>query len=141
MKTTTVPAPAPKWVLLDAEGQNLGRLASKAAMILRGKHRVTFSPHQLCGDHIVIINAAKLHFPPKKLTRQKYVKHTGYLGHIRTRTLGQMMEDKPTRVLELAIKGMLSNTRLRPGMLKRLHVFADAEHTFAPQKPALLKFP
>ena len=138
MKTTTVKEPAMKWVLIDAEGQNLGRLAARVAMLLRGKHRAEFSPHMICGDHVVIINAAKLNFHPTKLRRKQYVRHSGYLGHLRTTSLESMMEKKPTEVIERAVKGMLPSNRLRPTMLKRLHVFADAEHTHTAQQPEAL---
>lgn len=135
MKTSTVKPEAPKWILLDADGQNLGRLATKAASFLRGKHRPSFSPHQLCGDHVVIINASKLKFHPVKLRRKTYSKHTGYIGHLRTTSLDKMMQDRPTEVIERAVKGMLPSNRLRVSMLKRLHVFAEAEHKYDAQKP------
>lgn len=135
MKTTTVPVTAPKWTIIDADGKNLGRLSAKAAMILRGKHKASFSPHQLCGDHVIIINASKLKFHPVKLQRKQYTTHSGYLGHIRTTSLEKMMEKDPTKVIETAIKGMLSNNRLRNEMLKRLHVFAGADHKHEAQMP------
>tara|TARA_B100002003_G_C13908719_1_gene442340 strand:- start:231 stop:659 length:429 start_codon:yes stop_codon:yes gene_type:complete len=138
MKTSTVPAPAPMWVLVDAEGQSLGRMAAKVAHVLRGKHRPTFSPHQLCGDHVVIINASKLSIPQKKLMQKMYRKHSGYIGHLRSKTMGKMMEESPEKVVQLAVKGMLPSNRLRPQILKRLHVFTDENHSYAAQKPASL---
>lgn len=133
-----MPAPAPTWVLVDAEGQSLGRMASKVAHVLRGKHRPTFSPHQLCGDHVVIINASKLSIPQKKLMQKMYRRHSGYIGHLRSKTMGKMMEESPEKVVQLAVKGMLPANRLRPQMLKRLHVFTDENHSYAAQKPASL---
>lgn len=138
MKTSVLPPPAPKWLLLDAEGQTIGKVAVKAAHILRGKHRTAFAPHQLGADHIVIINASKLKLPPKKGIRKTYYRHTGYPGNMKVTRLDAMMGKRPTYVLEHAVKGMLPPTRLRVQMLKRLHVFADAEHPYAPQKPETL---
>ncbi len=136
---TSSPKPAePKWILIDAEGQNLGRLAVKVAMILRGKNRASFSPHQLCGDQVVVINAAKLHFDSSKHRRKIYVKHTGYLGHIKTWSLQEMIDKKPTDMIEIAVKGMLPKNRLARQMLKRLHVFAGAEHSHEAQQPTVL---
>jgi large subunit ribosomal protein L13 len=126
------------WVLVDAEGQSLGRMAAKVAHVLRGKHRPTFSPHQLCGDHVVIINASKLSIPQKKLMQKMYRKHSGYIGHLRSKTMGKMMEESPEKVVQLAVKGMLPSNRLRPQILKRLHVFTDENHSYAAQKPASL---
>lgn len=133
---TTHPKPAePKWILIDAEGQNLGRLATKVATVLRGKHKASFSPHQLCGDHVVVINAAKLHFHPTKHRRKIYVKHTGYLGHLKTWSLQQMIDKKPTQMIEKAVKGMLPHNRLARQMMKRLHVYVDENHVHEAQKP------
>lgn len=140
MRTSTVPAPAPVWVLVDAEGKSLGRMAARIAHILRGKHRPCFSPHQLCGDHVVVINAGKLALPQKKLMQKVYRKHTGYIGHLRTKTLAKMMEESPERVVQLAVKGMLPANRLRPQMLKRLHVFVGEHHSHEAQKPTVLSF-
>ncbi|MFA6523071.1 MAG: 50S ribosomal protein L13 [Candidatus Peribacteraceae bacterium] len=138
MKTTTVPVSAPIWYVLDAEGQNIGRVAVRVANVLRGKHKPSFSPHQLCGDQVVIINAAKVTAHPKKLLTKRYVRHSGYLGHLKSRTLGQMLEEKPERVMEQAIYGMLPRSRIRLALMKRVHIFADAEHPHAPQKPVSL---
>ncbi|MFH0769878.1 MAG: 50S ribosomal protein L13 [Candidatus Peregrinibacteria bacterium] len=138
MRTSTIPPKAPLWRIIDAEGKSLGRLAAKVAFVLRGKHRPTFSPHQLCGDEIVVINAAKLSIPPTKLYRKTYVRHTGYLGHIHTTDLKHMMERDPVIVIEKAVRGMLPKNRLRPRMLKRLHVFIGKEHPHEPQKPTPL---
>lgn len=135
MKTTTLPAPAPLWHLVDAKDQTIGFIAAKCSHILRGKHRPSFSPHQLCGDHIVIVNAAQMNVTPAKGRRKTYFHHTGHLGHSSTTTLTKMMEKDPTVVIEKAVYGMLPKNRLRPRMLKRLHVYADDKHKYAPQKP------
>lgn len=133
---TSHPKPAdPKWILIDAEGQNLGRMATQIAMILRGKTKASFSPHQLCGDHVIVINAQKLHFHPTKHRRKVYVKHTGYIGHLKTWSLQEMIDKKPTEMVTRAVKGMLPKNRLANQMLKRLHVYAGSEHTHEAQKP------
>jgi len=141
MKTSHVPAPAPLWHLVDAEGKTLGRLAAKVAMVLRGKHRATFSPHMLCGDHVVIVNAAKLAFHVSKYRRKSYVDHSGFMGGLTRTPLKKMMEEKPEEVIIRAIRGMLPYNRLKPLMLKRLHVYKDDQHAYAAQKPVTLKLP
>ena len=138
MKTSTIPVSAPAWHIVDADGANLGRTAAAIATVLRGKHKPEYSPHQLCGDHVVVINASKLGLHPTKLYRKSYVKHTGYLGHFKRMFLGEKMEKDPADVIVRAVKGMLPKNRLRAQMLKRLHVFADAEHPHAAQKPTAL---
>src|SRR3989344_380501 len=138
MKTSTIKPSAPKWHLIDATGLTVGKIAVKAASMLRGKHKVTFSPHQLCGDHIVVVNAAKVLLPPKKGMRKTYYRHTGYPGNMKITSLTHMLERKPTYVIEVAVRGMLESNRLSREMMKRLHVFADAEHPYAPQQPAPL---
>ena len=135
MKTSFVKQPAPQWLLIDAEGQTIGKIAAKAATILRGKHRATFAPHMLGADHIVVINAAKVHLPPLKGLRKMYHRHTGYPGNMKHSNLTQMLEKKPTYVIEHAVKGMLPSTRLAQQMMKRLHVFADGAHTYDAQQP------
>lgn len=138
MKTSTTPVSAPKWLIIDAEGQTLGRLAAKAAHVLRGKHRPDFSPHQLCGDHVIVVNASKLKFEQRKLMQKQYVKHSGYLGHLKSTSLAKMMETNPEMVIEKAVKGMLPKNKLQAEMMKRLHVFTDAEHTHEAQQPTPL---
>jgi large subunit ribosomal protein L13 len=138
MKTSHPKTEAPKWVIVDAEGQNLGRMAASIATILRGKHKASFSPHLLCGDHVIVINAAKIDLHPTKFRRRSYIRHTGRIGHLKVRSLKWMMERRPTEVVEKAVKGMLPHNKLRNGMLKRLHVYADAEHTHEAQKPVPL---
>jgi large subunit ribosomal protein L13 len=135
MKTSTIKPEAPKWHVIDAEGQTLGKIAVKAATLLRGKHKVTFSPHQLCGDHVIVLNAGKIHLPPKKGLRKMYHRHTGYPGNMKHANLTWMLDKKPTYVIENAVKGMLEDTRLRRAMLVRLHVYATNEHPYAAQQP------
>ena len=135
MKTSTPKPPAPKWLLIDADGQTLGKVAVKAAHILRGKHRVTFSPHQLLADHIVVINAGKLALPPKKGLRKTYYRHTGYPGNMKVTSLTSMMSRDSAFVIENAVKGMLEANRLRVQMLKRLHVYNDDKHPYEAQQP------
>lgn len=133
---TSHPKPAdPKWILIDAEGQNLGRMSARIAMILRGKEKATFSPHQLCGDHVIVINAEKLEFHPTKHRRKVYVKHTGYLGHLKSWSLQDMLDRRPTDMVTLAVKGMLPKNRLARQMRKRLHVFVGPEHSHSAQQP------
>ncbi len=141
MKTTLVKAPAPKWHLVDAAGLSLGRLSSKIATMLRGKHRASFAPHQFSADHIVVINAKDLKFGERKLIQKTYRTHSGYLGHMREQSLQRLMEKKPEAVIEMAVKGMLPHNRLRTRMMKHLHVFPGAEHTHTAQQPAPLTLP
>ena len=138
MKTTTTPVEAPKWHLVDAEGQTLGRLATAISHVLRGKHKVDFSPHQLCGDQVIVINAGKIAFESKKLKQKEYISHTGYIGHLKAVSLKDVLAKHPERVIEHAVKGMLPKNRLRTSMLKRMHVYADAEHKYEAQKPSPL---
>ncbi len=141
MKTSTVKVPAHgTWYLVDANGQTLGHMAANIAHVLRGKHRAAFSPHQLCADHVVVINADKMAFEPMKLKKKKYFHHTGYFGHNSWVTLEKMLQKDPRRVLEIAIKGMLRNNRLRPRMVQHLHILVGGEHPYSAQKPVPLTF-
>ncbi|MBM3227379.1 50S ribosomal protein L13 [Candidatus Peribacteria bacterium] len=136
MKTSTIPPAAPQWLLIDAQDQMLGRVAAKAATLLHGKHKATFAPHQIHGDHVVIVNAGKIAVSPKKARNKTYYRHTPWLGGLKSTTLETLLAKDPTMPIEKAVKGMLPKNRLRDQMMKRLHVFAGAEHTFAPQKPS-----
>ncbi len=138
MKTSVIPVSAPTWFVVDASGKTLGRLAARIAHVLRGKHKPEFSPHQLCGDHVIVLNVVNIAAHPKKMRGKTYVRHSGYLGHIRTKTLEQMLAEKPEEVMLKAVYGMLPRNRLRPQMLKRLHILKGAEHHYAPQKPVPL---
>lgn len=133
---TSVPKPMPpQWFLFDATGEVLGRLAVRAAMVLRGKHKPAFSPHALHADHVVVVHAAAMKIEGKKGIRRTYARHTGYPGRLKVRNLAQVMERDPRFAVTHAVKGMLPRNRLREQMLKRLHVFADGQHPYAAQKP------
>lgn len=124
-----------KWLVVDAEGQTLGRLASEVAAILRGKHKPTFTPNVDTGDHVIIINADKIHLTGNKLQDKIYYRHTLYTGGLKQRTAGEMKEKYPTQMLELAIKGMLPKNSLGRKMFGKLNVYAGAEHPHAAQQP------
>ncbi|MFJ7738906.1 50S ribosomal protein L13 [Lysinibacillus sp. NPDC097287] len=124
-----------KWLVVDAEGQTLGRLASEVAAILRGKHKPTFTPNVDTGDHVIIINADKIHLTGNKLQGKLYRHHTQYTGGLKTRTAGEMLDKYPTRMLELAIKGMLPKNSLGRKMFTKLNVYTGTEHPHAAQKP------
>ena len=123
------------WYVLDAEGVNLGRLASKAAHILRGKHKPTFTPHVDCGDNIIVINASKVNLTGNKLNDKIYYNHSGYTGGLRERTAKEMKESYPVEMVERAIKGMLPKGRLGRQMYKKLFVYEGETHPHMAQKP------
>lgn len=127
------------WYVIDAEGQNLGRVAAKAAHILRGKHKPTFTPHIDCGDNIIIINASKVNLTGNKLNDKIYYNHSGYTGGLRERTAKVMREEYPVEMMERAIKGMLPKGRLGRQMYKKLFVYAEGTHPHAAQQPVELK--
>lgn len=124
-----------KWYVIDANGKPLGRVASKAAHILRGKHKVTFTPHVDCGDYVIIINAQKVELTGNKLEDKMYYNHSQYPGGLRTRSAKVMRKDYPEEMLELAVKGMLPHGRLGRAMFKKLFVYAGEEHKHQAQKP------
>ena len=124
-----------KWYVIDAEGKNLGRVATKAAHILRGKHKVTYTPYVDCGDYVIIVNASKVNLTGNKLTDKKYYNHSGYPGGLRERTAKVMIENYPEEMMERAVKGMLPHNRLGRKMGKKLFVYADADHKHSAQKP------
>ncbi|MBP2243319.1 large subunit ribosomal protein L13 [Cytobacillus eiseniae] len=124
-----------KWYVVDAEGKTLGRLASEVASILRGKHKPTFTPHVDTGDHVIILNASKIHLTGKKLTDKIYYRHSMHPGGLKTRTATEMRNNYPERMLELAIKGMLPKNSLGRQIFKKLHVYAGAEHKHQAQQP------
>lgn len=124
-----------KWYILDAEGVPVGRLAVKAANILRGKIKPTFTPHVDCGDHVIIINAAKAVMTGKKATNKKYYHHTGYIGSLKETTYEKMMDKFPTRAMTMAVKGMVPDTTVGRAQLKRLRIYADANHENTAQQP------
>jgi len=129
-----------KWYIVDAENQTLGRISSEIAKILQGKNKPSYTTHFDAGDHVIIINAEKVHLSGKKLTDKVYIRHTGYPGGQRFMTPKIALAKKPEFLLENAISHMLPRTRLGRAMFKKLHVFAGAEHPHAAQKPEVLKF-
>lgn len=124
-----------KWYLVDAEGKTLGRVAAKVASILRGKHKVTFTPHQDCGDCVVVINAGKVVVSGNKHDAKLYHRHSGYVGGLKTTNFEQLIERKPTEPLFIAIKGMLPSGRLGRQVLNNLKIYAGAEHSHEAQAP------
>ena len=126
-----------KWYIIDAEGKPLGRVAAQAAAILRGKHLPTFTPHADCGDHVIIVNAAKAILTGNKEGQKVYYRHTGWIGGLKETSYKEMMEKFPTRAMTMAIKGMLPANTLGANALKRLRVYADANHENTAQKPEL----
>ena len=124
-----------EWVLVDATDQILGRLASRVAMILRGKHRPDFTPHVDCGDNVIIINAEKVKLTGKKAAQREYIRHSGYPGGQKSETVESLMSRRPAAVVERSIKGMLPKNRLGSEMFRNLHVFVGPEHTHEAQKP------
>jgi len=124
------------WYVLDAENVNLGRLATKAAHILRGKHKTTYTPHIDCGDFVIVVNASKVNLTGNKLDDKIYYNHSGHTGGLRERTARVMKEQYPEEMIERAIKGMLPKGRLGRQMYKKLFVYAGSEHPHMAQKPA-----
>ena len=124
-----------EWILIDATDQILGRLTSRVAIILRGKHKPSFTPHVDCGDNVIIINAEKVKLTGKKLTQRKYVRHTGYPGGQKTETVESLLNRRPTIVIERAVKGMLPKSRLGSELFRNLYVFEGDNHPHAAQQP------
>lgn len=124
-----------KWYVLDAAGKPLGRVATVAADLLRGKHKPTFAPHADCGDHVIVINAEKAILTGNKINQKMYYHHTGYVGHMKEVKYSTLMRTKPTFAMEKAIKGMIPDTTIGREALTRLRVYAGAEHKHAAQKP------
>ena len=117
-----------RWHVVDAEGRLLGRLASEVAQLLRGKHRPTFTPHMDNGDFVIIVNAAKIKVTGEKLRQKIYYRHSGYPGGLKETTLARMLETRPERVLQAAVKGMLPHNRLSRRILRHLKVYGGPEH-------------
>ena len=124
-----------KWYVIDATDKPLGRVATKAAHILRGKHKVTFTPHVDCGDYVIIINADKVKLTGNKLDNKMYYNHSGFTGGLRERNAREMIESYPVEMVERAVVGMLPHNRLGRATAKKLFVYAEAEHKHAAQKP------
>ena len=129
-----------KWYVVDATGYTLGRLASEVAKVLRGKNKPEFTPHVDTGDYVIIVNADKIKVTGKKLEQKIYYHHSDYVGGMRETTLKEMLANKPERVMEFAVKGMLPKGPLGRQMYKKLFVYAGPEHKHAAQKPETLTF-
>ncbi|MFQ5587825.1 MAG: 50S ribosomal protein L13 [Nitrospiria bacterium] len=127
-----------KWYVVDAEGKTLGRMATQIADILRGKNKPIFTPNQDLGDHVIVINAEKVAVTGKKETDKTYYHHTGYVGGIKSTTLKTLRAEKPERVVQYAIKGMLPKTKLGNAIAKKLKVYAGSAHPHQAQKPEAL---
>lgn len=126
------------WYVVDAAGRTLGRLASQLAHHLKGKHKADYSPHVDMGDHLIVINAEKVHVTGAKLEDKVYHHHTGYLGNLKSIALGKLLQEHPERALEFAVKGMLPKNPLGRKMFRKLHVFAGDKHPHAAQQPKAL---
>lgn len=123
-----------KWYLVNAEGKTLGRLSTEIARILRGKHKVTFTPHVDGGDFVVVVNADRVVVTGKKAEQKVYRHHTGYIGNLKEISYKRMLQEKPEEIITAAVKGMLPKSKLRAPMMKRLRVYAGGEHPHAAQK-------
>lgn len=128
-----------KWYVVDAADKTLGRLAVEVAKVLRGKHKPTFTPHMDTGDHVIIINAAKVVLTGKKLTHKIYFRHSGYLGGDSYVKAGDMLKKNPVKMVELAVKGMIPHNSLGAQIFSKLHVYAGSEHPHAAQKPEVME--
>jgi large subunit ribosomal protein L13 len=135
---TYVATPATRernWLVVDASGQTLGRLATQIADALRGKRKPEYTPHCDVGDFVIVVNAEKIHVTGNKLEAKRYYRHSGYPGGLRTRTMGEQLERRPEEVLRKAVKGMLPRTRLGRAQLRKLKVYAGPDHPHAAQQP------
>ena len=127
------------WYVIDAEGVNLGRLATRVADVLRGKHKPTFTPHVDCGDFVIVVNASKVNLTGNKLNDKIYYNHSGYTGGLRERTAKEMRENYSVEMIERAVKGMIPHTRLGRQVAKKLFVYEGASHPHMAQKPVEMK--
>jgi large subunit ribosomal protein L13 len=128
-----------EWYVIDAEGQTLGRLASKIAPLIKGKHKPIYTPHLDCGDFVIVINAEKVRVTGRKLDQKFYHRHSGYPGGLRSTSLRDQLATHPERVLEAAVRGMLPKNKLGRQMIKKLKVYAGDSHPHQAQQPKLLK--
>jgi large subunit ribosomal protein L13 len=127
-----------KWLLVDAEGQTVGRLASKVSKLVRGKHKPNFTPHADCGDNVIVINAEKVSFSGTKLVDKEYIRYTGYPGGQRSLTAQEILSKHPERLIEKAIKGMLPKNKLGRQLFTNVKVYAGGEHKQESQKPEVI---
>ena len=141
MKTYTVKPGDIKrqWRLVDAEGKTLGRLASRIAAILKGKHKPIYTPHVDVGDYVIVINADKIHVTGRKMLQKMYHRHSGYPGGLKSTNLRDLLQRHPTRAVEYAVKGMLPKNRLGRRMFKKLKVYAGSDHPHQAQEPQVLE--
>ncbi len=138
-KKETLEKLSPTWYLIDAEGEVLGRLASRIAVILQGKHKVQYAPYLDIGDYVVVINAEKVKLTGKKEEEKKYYHHSGYIGGLKVKTVEQIREKSPEELIFHAVRGMLPKTSLGRKMIKKLKVYKGANHPHQAQKPVILK--
>ena len=127
------------WYVIDAEGVSLGRLATRVADVLRGKHKPTYTPNIDCGDFVIVVNASKVNLTGNKLEDKVYYNHSGYTGGLRERTAKEMRENYPVEMIERAVKGMIPHTRLGRQVAKKLFVYEGAEHPHMAQKPVVME--
>ncbi|MFO7928169.1 MAG: 50S ribosomal protein L13 [Candidatus Humimicrobiaceae bacterium] len=128
-----------KWYLIDASGKTLGKLATEAAKILRGKNKAIYTPNVDCGDFVVVINAEKIKVSGKKMQDKKYYKHSGYIGNLKTETLEEKLKKKPEDVVRIAVKGMLPHNKLNRKVIKKLKIYKGSSHPHKAQKPEKLE--
>ncbi len=127
-----------KWYVVDADGKTLGRLATQIAIVLRGKHKPIFTPHVDTGDHVIVVNAEKIHLTGDKVRQKTYYRHSGYPGGLKSETVKDVLARKPSAVVERAIKGMLPKTTLGKQMARKLNVYAGPTHPHQAQQPEVL---
>ena len=125
--------------MVDAAGQTLGRMATRIATILRGKHKPMYTPHMDCGDHVIVINAGKIQVTGKRLDQKVYYRHSGYPGGLKSITLRDQLQKHPTRAIQLAVRGMLPKNRLGRQMIKKLRVYASDTHPHEAQRPKVME--
>ncbi len=128
-----------QWYVVDASGQTLGRLATRIAEILRGKHKAIYTPHVDTGDYVIVINAEKIHLTGKKWEQKKYYRHSGYPGGLKETTYDKLLQKKPEFIIEKAVKGMIPHNKLGRQMIKKLKVYAGPEHPHQAQQPKELE--
>ncbi len=129
-----------KWYVVDAEGETVGRLCTKIASVLRGKHKTSYTPHIDCGDHVIVINADKVRFTGSKWDQKEYITFSGYPGGQKRILAGKLLDKKPYAIVENAVRGMLPKTKLGRAMFRKLHVYAGSEHPHEAQKPEPFNF-
>ena len=129
-----------KWFVVDAEGETVGRLASRIATVLRGKHKPNFTPHVDTGDYVILLNAGKVRFTGSKLDNKTYLTYSGYPGGQKSATAKEITAKRPLRIMEMAVRGMLPKTKLGRAMIKKLFLYEGSEHPHTAQQPKELKF-